>query len=372
MFNYLATFLQVDAMFLEYMFPFGRQHFVHDFHFSGFRDTSRLSTNDAGPRIESLGISGRQIELCFSLKGVEQSLDTDRPWSIRQYSIYHVHDVETGRTTWVTIKGNELVRDLIEPRRPSNLLTRTTGGTPASRALQNSLQTHLLLCNWSAQYWRSYISSLEGSMQNTTRRALSVTVDRKLRQADDEMPGATAFDATRRTSSESWYIRTLGRIIRQLQRLRTEQGKVSEIEIELPFAEPEKELEVPGVEEERFSFGDLQHVQFVEEKAADAVLALKSNAQVFVQMRAAYLSAVDSPSLACADRTACRTHVHRFAKLLGDLTADLSTQQARAESLMRLLADRKQLVRSTQDRKQRDELTDGAALWHTAVSEHGS
>lgn len=92
------------------------------------------------------------------------------------------------------------------------------------------------------------------------------------------------------------------------------------------------------------SFEDLQKVHFVEERANEALLGLQANASVMHELRGFYTDAegvlnnVSNKSLSPA--------ISMFKRLLDATTKDLTMQQARVEMLLKLLADRKSLVRT--------------------------
>jgi hypothetical protein len=61
-------------------------------------------------RLSSLGRSGRQFHLCYSLKGVtlkkQSTMDPESSeWSVRKAAIHHQLDVVHGTTLWTVTKG---------------------------------------------------------------------------------------------------------------------------------------------------------------------------------------------------------------------------------------------------------------------------
>ncbi|KAK6391531.1 hypothetical protein LTR65_004366 [Meristemomyces frigidus] len=115
--------------------------------------------------------------------------------------------------------------------------------------------------------------------------------------------------------------------------------------MELPETEPiDVEEECPIAEDPSFSFGDLQHVQFVEEKAAEVLLVLKANSNIITQLRDTYLSITDSEDFGGLAKDSCRKEAKAFAASTSGLVAALTMQQSRAESLVRLVAERKSLL----------------------------
>lgn len=94
----------------------------------------------------------------------------------------------------------------------------------------------------------------------------------------------------------------------------------------------------------RSSFEDLQKVHFVEEKTNEALLVLQANASVMHELKGFYTDAEDGLN-AVSDKSLSPT-ITTFKRLLDATTKDLAMQQARVEMLLKLLADRKSLVRT--------------------------
>lgn len=148
MFNYLMTYHQVTPFFVEFVLPFGRREYKQDFPHCGFRNVSRLQKTEASVFTPQLRMSGRQIEISYSLMSVEPDTDLNDPtkkrWSIRMCSIYHAFDIETGRTTWMTVKCNSAIRKLLESQ-----LAEGSGSKDAThnvhRRFQDTLNVHLML-----------------------------------------------------------------------------------------------------------------------------------------------------------------------------------------------------------------------------------
>ncbi|KAF2444642.1 hypothetical protein P171DRAFT_513703 [Karstenula rhodostoma CBS 690.94] len=168
---------EVSPSFLDFVYPFGDQENAQDFYFSGFKDELNWQGARQGCSLPSLGRSGSEMRLSFNLRSVEVSARAvDFPWSVRQLAIYHVFDFESGKSTWITLKGNTVIKKRI------SRLVETSEFSCRSIADQfsNALRIHLLLCDWSVENWRWYINDLENSLRGTTRGALSANVDHTL------------------------------------------------------------------------------------------------------------------------------------------------------------------------------------------------
>ncbi|KAF1953577.1 hypothetical protein CC80DRAFT_141785 [Byssothecium circinans] len=183
MLSFLFTYHQVTPSFLDFIFPFCKQVNAQDFHFSGLRDESRLDAQRRGPEIQQLNRSGNELRICYNLRSVERAGSIAQPvlpssvlnWSIRQSAIYHSFDLKTGQALWINVKGNKLIKTRITEATssPSPLKAPTR-----SEAFSASLDTHLIMCDWSGENWRWYINDLEDDFRRLTRDALVISVDR--------------------------------------------------------------------------------------------------------------------------------------------------------------------------------------------------
>ncbi|KAH0539072.1 hypothetical protein FGG08_004370 [Glutinoglossum americanum] len=316
------TYHQVIPAYLDFLFPFGRQVYQRDFHFSGFRHEKRLTDSEGGLRIPELGRSGRDLRLCYSLKSVEPSGgNPDRPWSIRQTAIYHSFDMETGVATWILTKGNELMRDRVQSatgrRGPSEL---TSFGT-VDGAVLATLATHLIFCNWSGENWRWYINFLEEALQDETRRVLFATVDSPKSPVPEKiiLNGTELMTPPMPPSAPTF-----------------------------PPSPPEVSRRPNGPrgtsDQQGFSFSQLQRVQFIEDKANETLLVLKANVSVLSELKHCYRSLFDSGDCSKELAVRCKAGLTRFESRITSVENDLWMQQSRVETLLRLLADRKSLA----------------------------
>jgi hypothetical protein len=344
------TYHQVMPSFLDFIFPFGRQLYPQDFHFSGFRIENRLSPLEIGLSLPELGRSGRGYRLCYSLRSVERSTSQkDWPWSIRQTSIYHEFNIDSGHSAWVIVKGSELMKTRVmsatESSEPSEL---TTFGT-TDRAFAASLATQLIFCDWSAENWRWYINFLEEALQKTTRRILSTPVDAPLSPTFERPSRSTTQPTLSEPGTKSW-ISILRRAAIPASRLPTSppSNNQSLQPAGCPLQPPEPPRGRKGQEmqsdQQEFSFNDLQRIQFIEEKANEARLILKVNEKVIDELKLHYRSSLDSEYCPEVMSRNCKLDFAKFSKRVISIQNDLRVQQSRAESLLRLLADRKSLV----------------------------
>jgi hypothetical protein len=332
------TYHQVMPAYLDFLFPFGRQLYAKDFHFSGFRHENSLGDPGRAFNIPELGRSGQELRLCYSLKSVEPSGGhRDSPWTIRQTSIYHAFDMITGRATWVLIKGNELMRDRVESATGSHGLSELTSFATMDRAFATSLATHLIFCDWSGENWRWYINFLEESLQEKTRRTLVARVDTLSSPISEKLTSrGTGLTAGVNSSLSPIPEKLIPRGTDITTRSMTRPPPSAPIDPTNPPPKPDRRQD--------FSFSQLQRVQFIEEKANEALLVLKANISVLSELDQCYRSVINSGDSPEEIASNCETDMTRFESRIASVINDLRMQQSRAETLLRLLADRKSLL----------------------------
>ena len=93
-----------------------------------------------------------------------------------------------------------------------------------------------------------------------------------------------------------------------------------------------------------FSFSDLQRLEFIEEKANETLLVLKTNSSVLADLKEHYRRIADSTDWPHELQIKCTDDIAQFSKRVGVVERDLQMQQTRLKTLLRLLAGRKSLV----------------------------
>ena len=345
------TYHQVMPSFLDFLFPFGKQQHAEGFHYGGFRHETRLAEIDKGLSVPEVGRSGRDFQLCYSLKSVEQSKRQQHwPWSIRQTSTYHSFDVETFRATWIVIKGARTMKDRIMSASSSDTQTGMTSYETSDSAFASTLRTHLIFCDWSGENWRWYINYLEEAFQDLSRRFLAVPVD--------HLPSPTFGPPSRKLTGQSVLSDKTGMssgsktVDTSFQEFGT---PLSPMPLSPPPSfvsrlpdpqEPQEPPESPPQQDyqQDIVFSDLQRFQFIKEKADEALLVLKVNVSVLSELRHYYSSIVESESSMDSLRTQCLKDISAFEIHVTSVENEMRKQQWRLETLLNLIADRKALV----------------------------
>ncbi|TVY55321.1 hypothetical protein LCER1_G003907 [Lachnellula cervina] len=362
------THHQVMPAFLDFVFPFGDQENMQDFHFSGFREETRLLASDRELSIPALGRSGRDIRLCYNLKSVESSNSNPKmPWSIRQVAVYHSFDVETGKSFWTVIKGNQLLKNRIEA---ATVLATSGRGILNSfentaSSFSSALATHLAICDWCDEEWRWYLNDLEEKLRNATLNSLAIPIIKKPSPTEEPPRQITKqsspsvfrqfsnFTKASRKTGSSWTWSSNGNLDMEKQQIQLSFPQPSE-PVSTPGRPPPPPKLPPGIpgvihnendnDDNRFTFGDLQQVQYLEECANEVFLVLEANVDVLEELREHYQSTIKDDDFPENIKTGCKREFVRFEKRLSSITANLRRQRSRTQNFQRLLGERKSLL----------------------------
>lgn len=361
MFVTMGSYHQIMPSFLDFVFSFGAQRHANDFHFTGFRHDTRLSGPEKGIAIPALGRSGRMLQLCYSLRSVETSLGQEKwPWSIRGTATHHAFDFETGRTSWLIVKGEggaSMKERIMTETSPHNGHTPHKFGS-RDQAFSSSMSTHLLLCNWSAENWRWYINYMEEQVQAITRKTLSVTVAKPSREPKPQL-------LFTRTQTGVLVPPKKTPTSKSLTTQRQQQTAASAPTAAGPPTQgppgppglpgkpgPPPRLSTlppatnhdPSKPDSEFSFDDLRRIEYIEEHANGALLVITLNCSILKALVEHYTTVMASASCPHDLKSKCAIDFRRFVSRILHISAEMQMQKARVETLLRLLADRKALV----------------------------
>jgi hypothetical protein len=92
-----------------------------------------------------------------------------------------------------------------------------------------------------------------------------------------------------------------------------------------------------------YDSGDLQDIQILADKANEAKMVMEANSQVMTSLRDYYKDLAHSTDLALT--IACKGEMTSFLTKLGHMIADFKMHTSRAELMIRITGDRKDLVR---------------------------
>lgn len=368
------TYLQVVPEFLNLLFPLGEREIAQDFYSNGFYQHTNLSSTTPSLQLPVRAWSGHDFKICYSLKSVEPSeSQTGWPWSIRHCAVHHAFDVSNVRSTWLVVKGNQLIEKRISSATSGRGPPEFSSYGTLDRALAAAFATHLLVTDWSAENWRWYINFLEEKFGALTQGAISIDADVPTHPVVMEDQFASVPRTNTQTTNRSPIARVLSP---KLFRASTQKTDISLALTELQDS-PSQRIHVnprsgkkqplpPGKSivatqpsdnkpsfqydaygQRQFNFRHLQDVQDLEESANETILVLKLNLNIYKQISAFYRSLFEHGELPKDTiEQKCKSDLLRFERRIQGIESQTDAQIIRVEALLRLMADRKRLVRS--------------------------
>lgn len=370
MLMFAFTYFQVMPEFLDFLLLFGKQEHAQDLYCSGFYQRTRLTGVELGTQTVARNWSGRDMQVCYSLKSVESSPSQAHwPWSIRHCAVHHGFDAENIRLTWLIIKGDHLIEERIKLATSDK---EASLGKPAFETIENAfgaaLTTHLILCDWSAEKWRWYIKFLEERLEILTGESITTNADvpvahpngfdtNKLSRSDT--PNTIQPQKPRRVFSLPPPVRTQTQTLENIPMTPTERAPTFQIHVNpggkrQPMP-PGYKGNVPGVPSQPsvkrdkygrqiFSFEDLQDIQHLKEKANETVLVLRLNLNVIMQLKQYYVSITECNEVPEKISRNCQWEMINFRRRVDGIKRNLELQILRVESLLCSATDRKTLL----------------------------
>jgi hypothetical protein len=95
----------------------------------------------------------------------------------------------------------------------------------------------------------------------------------------------------------------------------------------------------------QYSFTDFQAVQLIGDRVNEVLLVLESNISILTKIQEHYHTVSQSEHCPKELNRDCRIHLEKFEKRLSGIISDLQVQQSRGTTLLRLVTNRKDLVR---------------------------
>lgn len=341
MFTVLLTYHKVMPGFLEFVFPFGLQHDRKDPHMGGIYCNSSLNKcrTEQKERVEN---ARSQIELCYSLQGPEPKENSPDPWSIRQASVWCRLDLITGQQSWIVVKANDVIKSAVEEHLQSCKEGGSLGEDAVTRDLRFSLDSHLEICCWSVENWHWYLTSMEEDVRAKTKRAVSgnlVELDSATATTEDtspaECPPSNSTDGNQDTRPT--------RALRWFTPWHSPARPTTTDDVEMGVQQVQKGS-VQSVKSQ-FSFSSLQDALGQEEAANSAIMVLKANAETLQRLSLEYARIIDPQNQFCHHlQPEAALHIERFRQKLDELGSTCRVLQARANTFLQLVQDRKSLV----------------------------
>ncbi|KPI38055.1 uncharacterized protein AB675_1061 [Cyphellophora attinorum] len=351
---WLMTFYQVLPAFLDFLFAFGEKVHDLDFHSGGFRDDTRVGPGLARERLEALGRSGRDTQLCYNLKTFEAKPGLRWPWSSRQAAIFHSFDAEHGQASWIVIKANNALRDRLKELSISSLAKDHETYTNISKQFAFTLACHLVVIEWCGENWRKYLSDIEHLILPFRRRAV---VDKVPKFVPEDISGqqegqniAMLPQQPRRDTLRQFALGSRNSTsLAAAAQTNAMPSPNPQLTGPVPIAATDLPREPPNLppgydakvssgttteDDQRTSqIHDLQDAQALENKVTEARLVLSSNISVLNQITAYYHDLSSCPDLPRSLQSIIQREVGRFVRRVSAVQGDLELHLARIENM---------------------------------------
>ncbi|KAF4340207.1 hypothetical protein FBEOM_5904 [Fusarium beomiforme] len=332
MFKYLCTYQQIPPSFLSCLYSFRRSYSAQEWcNLPQFNDENTLLlAEDKILPLGHMGLSGREIRYSFVLRSVESSSSVpNRSWGIRQLAVYHSFDVESGRSLWVTCKGNSLNEELFQEALAENNSLQSSALKSVTQAFASSLEVLTMILDWCDEDWIFYINELFDGIKPLVDKARTpaikddsdITKDVKIVTGLVESPSKKFSQATSLESEKATQSRNTEK-----------DGLWGDLNDRI------KRLEV-------FSFDELQKLQQGLEKIQEALLVLKLDSQVIRQVREHYQCLMTQYRLPSLEgiKNECKGSFLQFCRHSRNIEANIDARQAQLNALLLLVKESKEM-----------------------------
>jgi hypothetical protein len=376
MFKSLLTYQQVDPSFLDTAYTFGDQDDPKDLCLMSFRSGDTLGTPaDQLLAIPELGRSGREIHMSYLLRSVEAKKNRPWPWQIRQAAVYHSFDVDTGRSFWLSLKGNDVFDERVRQGSPYLNLPSDPATKDVASCFRASLATHLIYLSWCDENWRQYVNDVEANVCEILEKAQKAPIDEHVTEKTSKLAAYPRSLRETRSRTNSAYSKRPSRpntglsmaqprkqttweiVTGAASRLSAIRKKTAEFDPEKAAGAAGGVLAAPADDSEsdalidvrqvlsEFRFTDMQTLSTCSDRTRRAQLTLTLNISVLNELYECYhrLLTAGLPTFG-AIRTSCAEDLAEFLRELQSLIRRLETRRSQLECVTALLAESKELV----------------------------
>lgn len=176
----ILTHYQVMPSFLEHVFTFCARVDAHLQ--AAFRSEHRI-----------IGNFGGRVQHCFNLVGVEFETETQL-FQHRQTAAYFSMDIESGKSIWIILKANKVVRESIT--QSTHQFDDDGQLSTTLRTFSLALRSHLVIFEWAVQNWTPYINKLQ-------RRLSDISIEVGHTPVAGMVPDPSMFKLVTRRTRES-------------------------------------------------------------------------------------------------------------------------------------------------------------------------
>ncbi|KAH6955593.1 hypothetical protein DER45DRAFT_604958 [Fusarium avenaceum] len=346
MFKYVCAYQQIPPSFLSCLYSFRISHSPYEWcNLPLFNDDNTLlCRNEHTLPVEQFSRSGREIRYSFVLRSVESSSSvttkSSPSWAIRQLAVYHSFDVVNGQSFWLTCKGNSLNEEQFEDSLAENRFLHPNSLRTVPEMFSASIDILSMILNWCDDDWRYYINEIVDEVSKKADKARTVTITDqpdyvKIKRLVTGFQDPHIDSLSRTPTLES------GVHLRSIARAVSFKGSKQIQDNPHRFEDDIDKLEALKM----FSFDELQKLQAALEKIQEALLVLKLNNQVIMQIRQHYQSLMNQYLIPEMEdiQTHCKNAVLQFCRRSRDVEANIVARQEQLTSLLLLVKESKDM-----------------------------
>ena len=312
MLMFIFTYHQVMPLFLDFVFSFGRQLHQQGLHFSRFKEEKGLPAWWTSTITKQSVQTPEEKRVCYNLLSAERLPGNHAfPWSVRQTAVYHTFEEGTGKTLWIILKDNKSLEKRLHEAHGS--VSSSGAGIDIDSWLA-ALSVHSVIFDWSGENWRWYLSDMEERAEVLTQKILRTRFSHGLETRPFHSP--------------------------------SKESAVTKDNSGIQRCHPDDVLHSESDRQSDLTFSDLQQIHFLEEKVQEALLVAQMNIQVlnsFVKYQH------HGPSIAFKRYMELNSDTEKALNYpcADQVIRDFETSQTQLKSLLRLLENRKHLVRTS-------------------------
>ena len=165
----MLSYHQIMPGYIDFLRFDPPKYALDDLH-GGFKTQNQLKYTPS-LAVDYLGRSGHQFQLCYNLRSVGRTdsshlAPSHALWSFRQGAFHHQFDMMKGTSLWMITRADLDLRKRIEEATGMVGMDEDSQFETPEQCLKFSLATHLLLCQWASENWRTYFLWLEGTVED--------------------------------------------------------------------------------------------------------------------------------------------------------------------------------------------------------------
>lgn len=302
------------------------------------------------PSIPRLDRSGCEIRHSFLLRAPERLERSDSgpwPWSIRQVAVYHSFDVQSRKSLWITIKGNNLFRKRVQDDTKDIPLLRADADSDLATQWEAALASHMIYFRYAEENWRWVVREMEDLIRKRLVRAKTAPVaspiplSSMLTKTPKQLGTGRSTRLRAGASDQRWISRLLPLSLDMKLRANSSMEK-------------QRDVGHPGTSEELrrldvFNYTDLQTLNVTKGHVEELSLVIKLNLNTLKDIRQ-YFERVEHHGLIRSsgkdhsDYEKVSTVTSQFLHRLDRITRSLEIREIQLQSLGRRLEEGTALV----------------------------